>query len=210
MSSDHESVTLEEADGQTPGRHDADAAGRLSEKNLLDLLPLVTDTTWPRITFASDDRDCHDLITQGHMDDILRIAIDAGLDPVRAITMATWNPARHWRLRRTRCGCIRLPGKPRRAVGPRNGRRPPHDPQWPDRGDQRLDASSVRRSEPAPGKPRSYRQHRAGPRVASRAPGGRSANRAVEVIPGQIVTGWWNSMPTPTSRAGRLRLDVTC
>lgn len=98
ISSDHESVTLAE------GREKLRAGMMLmlregtSERNLLDLLPLVTDETWPRVTFASDDRDCHDLLTRGHMDDILRTAIGAGLDPVRAITMATWNPARHWRL----------------------------------------------------------------------------------------------------------------
>ncbi len=98
LTSDHESVNLEE------GREKLRAGMMLmlregsSEKNLRDLLPLVNDTTWPRVTFASDDRDCHDLVTHGHMDDILRIAIDGGLDPVRAITMATWNPARQWNL----------------------------------------------------------------------------------------------------------------
>ena len=69
-----------------------------SEKNLLELLPLVTAGTWPFLTFCSDDRDCHDLRTEGHIDDILRIAIGAGLDPLLAIRMATLNPARHWRL----------------------------------------------------------------------------------------------------------------
>jgi adenine deaminase len=98
MSSDHESFDLEEA-------RDKLRAGMMimmrqgsSEKNLLELLPLVTDETWTRITFCSDDRDCHDLTAYGHVDDILRTAIAAGLDPVRAIRMATWNPARHWNL----------------------------------------------------------------------------------------------------------------
>lgn len=96
--SDHESVALEEA-------RDKLRAGMMimlregsSEKNLRDLLPLVTDQTYSRICFCSDDRDCHDLVANGHVDDILRIAIDGGLDPVRAIRMATWNPARHYRL----------------------------------------------------------------------------------------------------------------
>ncbi len=98
ISSDHESTGLDEA-------RDKLRAGMLlmlregsSEKNLLDLLPLVTDDTYGRICFASDDRDCHDLLAHGHVDDILRIAIRGGLDPVRAIRMATWNPARQWRL----------------------------------------------------------------------------------------------------------------
>ncbi len=100
MSSDHESFELEEArDKLRSGLFIMIRQGS-SEKNLLDLLPLVNDETWPRIAFCSDDRDCHDLTANGHVDDILRTAIRAGLDPVRAIRMATWNPARHWQLDR--------------------------------------------------------------------------------------------------------------
>jgi adenine deaminase len=98
IDSDHESIAFDEA-------RDKLALGMMvmmrqgsSEKNLLELLPLVTDATWHRITFCSDDRDCHDLLEYGHMDETLRAAIVAGLSPVRAIQMATWNPARHWRL----------------------------------------------------------------------------------------------------------------
>ncbi len=69
-----------------------------SEHNLLELLPLVDDRTYGRCCFASDDRDCHLLLHTGHIDDILRQAIAAGLDPVRAIRMATWNVADYWRL----------------------------------------------------------------------------------------------------------------
>lgn len=72
-----------------------------SEKNLADLLPIVNDRTYPRICFASDDRDCHDLHTVGHVDDILRRAIAGGLDPIRAIRMATWNAASYWGLEET-------------------------------------------------------------------------------------------------------------
>ncbi|MDQ3654939.1 MAG: adenine deaminase [Chloroflexota bacterium] len=98
ISSDHESFELNEArDKLRTGLFIMMRQGS-SEKNLLDLLPLVDDETWPRITFCSDDRDCHELTTHGHVDDILRTAIKAGLDPARAIRMATWNPAQHWRL----------------------------------------------------------------------------------------------------------------
>ncbi|MBA3275424.1 MAG: adenine deaminase [Chloroflexia bacterium] len=98
MSSDHESFALDEArDKLRAGLFIMMRQGS-SEKNLLDLLPLVNDETWPRITFCSDDRDCHDLTAHGHVDDILRTAIGAGLEPIRAIRMATWNPARHWGL----------------------------------------------------------------------------------------------------------------
>ena len=98
IGSDHESTTLDEA-------RDKLAAGMFlmmrqgsTEKNVLDLLPVVTDGTWHRCCFGSDDRDARDLLHAGHIDDILRTVIEAGLDPVRAITMATWNPAHYWEL----------------------------------------------------------------------------------------------------------------
>ncbi|MGB3328117.1 MAG: adenine deaminase [Thermomicrobiales bacterium] len=98
IGADHESVTLDEAREKLELGMFLYLREGSSEKNLVDLLPLVTDKTYPRIAFASDDRDCHDLREHGHVDDILRTAIAHGLDPVRAIRMATWNPASHWRL----------------------------------------------------------------------------------------------------------------
>jgi adenine deaminase len=62
------------------------------------LLPLVTEATYPRCCFASDDRDCATLLHDGHMDAILRKAIAAGLDPIRAIRLATLNTAEYWGL----------------------------------------------------------------------------------------------------------------
>jgi adenine deaminase len=69
-----------------------------SEKNLEALLPLVSDSTFHRCLFVSDDRSPHDLLHQGEMDAILRKAIALGLPPVRAIQMATINPATYFRL----------------------------------------------------------------------------------------------------------------
>jgi adenine deaminase len=96
--SDHESVSLDEAREKLALGLFIMLRDGSSEKNMLDLLPLVSDATYPRIAFASDDRDCRDLLTRGHVDDILRSAIRAGLDPIRAIRMATWNAANHWQL----------------------------------------------------------------------------------------------------------------
>ena len=96
--SDHESTTLEEAReklraGQMVMIREGSAA-----RNLQALLPLVTDETYPRCCFCSDDRDVHTVLHDGHMDVTLRQAIALGLDPVRAIRMATWNTAGYWRL----------------------------------------------------------------------------------------------------------------
>jgi adenine deaminase len=68
-----------------------------SEKNLATLLPLVTDKTWRRCMFVVDDRSCSDLLTDGDVDAVVRKAIDLGLDPIRAIQLATINPAEHHR-----------------------------------------------------------------------------------------------------------------
>ncbi len=68
-------------------------------KNLKDLLPIVNERTWPNIFFGCDDRHPEDLINEGGIDNIVRKAVGAGLDPVTAIRMATINPARHYNLR---------------------------------------------------------------------------------------------------------------
>lgn len=98
IGSDHESTSLEEAREKLRAGMMIMIREGSSEKNLEDLLPLVNDATYPRICFASDDRDCHDLLEKGHVDDILRHAIGGGMDPIRAIRMATWNAASYWRL----------------------------------------------------------------------------------------------------------------
>ncbi|HET8523546.1 MAG TPA: adenine deaminase [Thermomicrobiales bacterium] len=96
--SDHESTTLEEAREKLRLGLMVMIREGSSEHNLRALLPLVTDKTYPRCCFASDDRDCADLLHNGHMDAILRLAIAEGLEPVRAIRMATWNTANAWGL----------------------------------------------------------------------------------------------------------------
>jgi adenine deaminase len=69
-----------------------------SEKNLDALLPLVTDNTYKRCFFVVDDRNCSDLLWEGDIDAVVRKAIDRGLEPVRAIQMATINAAEYFRL----------------------------------------------------------------------------------------------------------------
>ncbi|HEU5430413.1 MAG TPA: adenine deaminase [Thermomicrobiales bacterium] len=96
--SDHESTALEEARDKLRAGMMVMIREGSSARNLAALLPLVTDHTYPRCCFCSDDRDCDLLLHRGHMDDILRQAIAGGLDPLRAIRLATWNAADYWRL----------------------------------------------------------------------------------------------------------------
>lgn len=96
--SDHESSVLDEAWEKLRAGQMVMIREGSSARNLDALLPIVTDNTYPRCAFCSDDRDVHSLLHDGHMDAILRKAIAAGLDPVRAIRLVTWNPADYWRL----------------------------------------------------------------------------------------------------------------
>jgi len=69
-----------------------------SEKNLDVLLPLVNDNTFRRCFFVVDDRSCSDLLREGDVDAVVRKAIGRGLEPVRALQMATLNTAEYFRL----------------------------------------------------------------------------------------------------------------
>jgi adenine deaminase len=96
--SDHESTTLEEGREKLRRGMYLMIRDGSSEKNLDALLPLVTDSTYKRCFFVVDDRSCSDLLREGDIDAVVRKAIDRGLDPVRAIQMATINTAEYFRL----------------------------------------------------------------------------------------------------------------
>ncbi len=96
--SDHESVSFEEAREKLErGMHIMIREGS-SEKNLEALLPLVTDKTYKRCMFVVDDRSCVDILNDGDIDAVVRKAISLGLDPVRAIQLASINTADYFRL----------------------------------------------------------------------------------------------------------------
>jgi len=96
--SDHESVALDEAIEKLRQGMFLMIREGSSEKNLDALLPLVTDKTYKRCCFVVDDRSCADLLRDGDIDAVVRQAIRRGLDPVRAIQMATINTAEYFRL----------------------------------------------------------------------------------------------------------------
>ncbi len=100
ISSDHESVSLDEAKEKLRQGMFIMIREGSSEKNLDALLPLVTDKTYKRCMFVVDDRSCVDLLRDGDIDAVVRKAITRGLDPVRAIQLATINTAEYFRLDR--------------------------------------------------------------------------------------------------------------
>lgn len=97
--SDHECVSLEEAGEKlAKGMHIMIREGT-SEHNLQDLAPLVSDRNWPNFSLVSDDRHPDDLVNLGHLDHNLRRAVELGIDPIRAVQMVTINPARYFGLK---------------------------------------------------------------------------------------------------------------
>jgi adenine deaminase len=96
--SDHESTRLEE------GRDKLRRGMRLmiregtTEKNLEELLPLVTNETYPRCLLVVDDRSASDLLLDGDLDAVVRKAIRLGLNPLRAVQLATINAATYFGL----------------------------------------------------------------------------------------------------------------
>jgi len=96
--SDHECTTLEEARqrirvGMWLMIREGSAA-----RNLDTLLPLIKELHPPRVFFVTDDRDPQDLTTRGHIDSMVRRAIEQGLDPVEAVRLASFNTAQYFRL----------------------------------------------------------------------------------------------------------------
>jgi adenine deaminase len=93
--SDHESTTKEEAlEKLRCGLRVLMREGSASTDLQACLKTIVEEGIDPRhCAMVSDDIDALHLYTYGHMDHKIRMAIEAGVDPVVAIQMATLNPA---------------------------------------------------------------------------------------------------------------------
>lgn len=97
--SDHECTTAQEAIekiavGQWIMIREGTAA-----KNLEALIPICKPPYCCRAMFCTDDRHPEDLLRTGHMDAILRKAVDKGVHPVHAVKMCTLNTAQYFGLK---------------------------------------------------------------------------------------------------------------
>ncbi len=98
IGSDHECTQAAEAREKLQlGFHVMLREGSLA-KNLADLLPVVNPATLRRTMLVTDD--CHpgDILANGHLNHLLRLAVSLGLDPLAAVIMATLNPAAYFQL----------------------------------------------------------------------------------------------------------------
>jgi adenine deaminase len=99
VSSDHESITFEEALekarlGMTVMLREGSASKTLSE-----FIPRIIreGVSFENFFLVSDDINPYDL-SRGYMDRILRRVISLGVEPVEAISLCTLNTARHYRI----------------------------------------------------------------------------------------------------------------
>jgi adenine deaminase len=99
IGNDHECTTLEEAREKLRAGLTIFLREATNARNLRTLLPLVSSLTERRICLCTDDRHPAELLEEGSIDHMIRIAIAEGIDPVVAIRMATLNPAEHYGLR---------------------------------------------------------------------------------------------------------------
>ncbi|MFG0252668.1 MAG: adenine deaminase C-terminal domain-containing protein, partial [Phycisphaerales bacterium JB038] len=103
-SNDHESTALEEAREKLRAGLKVFIREGSAAKNLEALLPLVTKENKHRFCFCTDDRHPQDIMSEGHIDHVIRKAIGLGLDPVTAIQLGSHFTAVHFGL--TRVGAV--------------------------------------------------------------------------------------------------------
>ncbi len=97
VESDHESTSAEEAlEKLRKGMYVMVREGTAS-KDMRIIRYLKTQKR--RVLLVSDDRSASDLVREGHVDHLLRRAIEEGVDPIEAIQMVTINVAERFGLR---------------------------------------------------------------------------------------------------------------
>ncbi|TMC80915.1 MAG: adenine deaminase [Chloroflexi bacterium] len=165
-------------------------------RNLVDLLPLVLEHGPERCMFCTDDREPVFLVDEGHIDQMLRVAVAHGVRPEDALVMATLHPAQYHGL--SHLGAI-APGyqadvvvledlisfKPRMVL--KRGAEPMHQPiEIPEWVRQTVNIGSLAETS-----------------FAVRGPARHI--RVMRVVPGQLVTG--SEIVAPTAQDGLLVAD---
>ncbi len=98
IKSDHESTTAEEAYEKLSCGMQVLMRYGSGEKDLENLLPIVNERTQPYLSYCTDDKHPEDIV-KGDIDEMVRISISKGVDPITAIRIGSINTARHYGLR---------------------------------------------------------------------------------------------------------------
>lgn len=93
VKSDHECTTPQEAIEKISRGQWIMVREGTAAKNFNALLPICKPPYCYRAVFCTDDRHPGDLLTEGHIDAIIRKAIKNGIDPIIAVKMSTFNTA---------------------------------------------------------------------------------------------------------------------
>ena len=201
--SDHESVSVEEAREKLRlGLHILLREGS-TERNLGDLLPLINPHNAQNCSFATDDKLAGDLVNEGHIDHSVRKAIKGGVPPIAALQMATINTARHYRLQNLGAIAPRYWAdfivfddlkklEVRRVY--KKGALVAEDGKFLDRSSGNISL------------PRSTMNLRYGPGDLAVKPSGRRKIRVIEIVPDQIVTKEFVTIPKV--EAGQIVADT--
>ena len=98
IQTDHECATPEEAAEKVAKGMYVHLREGSATRNVAAVGKAVNEKNFRRFLFCTDDRHAADLKARGHINNALRVAVAAGLDPVRAVTIATLNAAECYRL----------------------------------------------------------------------------------------------------------------
>ena len=96
--SDHECSTVEEAVAKMERGQRIMIREGTAARNLDALLPLLQPKYYENCLFCTDDIHPNDLIAKGDIDNIVRRAIHAGVDPIIAVRCASLHAARYFGL----------------------------------------------------------------------------------------------------------------
>ena len=95
IESDHECTLLEEAEEKRAKGMWVFIRQGSASQNLHDLIPMVLRGGIGHVALCSDDREPDTLLSVGHLNDCINLAIKEGVDEIDAFIMATMNPAEY-------------------------------------------------------------------------------------------------------------------
>jgi adenine deaminase len=90
---DHEAVNESEAIRRVRKGFNVLVREGSAAKDLLAILPAITERNCTRFSFCTDDKHLDELIAEGTINHAIKLAVKSGLDPLIAIQMATINNA---------------------------------------------------------------------------------------------------------------------
>ena len=96
VSTDHECFTVDEAEEKIRLGMKILIREGSAARNFDDLLP-VLDEHWKNCMLCSDDKHPDDLV-KGHINILVKKAICEGVDPLKVLTVASYNPIVHYKL----------------------------------------------------------------------------------------------------------------